>query len=315
MKILDLYHKLTDAGVLGINNRNLHYIAEYNERRLYPLVDDKYKTKQLAIKAGVAVPELYGMIETQRQIRDLPDMVDGKPGFAVKPSQGSGGSGVVVISGKAKNGWRKPSGDIISEEELNYHISLILSGVFSLGGHPDKALVEYRINPDPIFSDISYVGVPDIRIIVFFGIPVMSMMRLPTRVSGGRANLHQGAIGAGIDISKGETVCGVCKNEIITEHPDKGTPIVGVQIPHWDELLLLASRCYNLTGLGYQGVDIVLDENFGPLLLELNARPGLNIQIANGTGALKRLKKAEAVYKDLKTPEERVAFAREEFAA
>ena len=54
--------KLAKSGVLGMHSRNLDFIAAYNPRRFYPLVDDKVVTKQLAIEAGVTVPELYGVI-------------------------------------------------------------------------------------------------------------------------------------------------------------------------------------------------------------------------------------------------------------
>jgi len=309
----EAWKTLSSRGVLGINARNMNYVSQYNERHLYPLVDDKYRTKQLARKAGVAVPELYAMVEILRQARDLPPLVEGKAGFALKPSQGSGGSGVVVVTEQTKYGWRKASGEVLSWDDLQYHISLILSGIFSLGGKPDKALIEYRVVPDPIFDKISYLGVPDVRIIVFFGVPVMAMVRLPTRISGGRANLHQGAIGVGINIANGKTLTGVYQNAITSEHPDTGNDIRNIQIPAWDTLLELAARCYELTGLAYQGVDIVLDKVYGPLLLELNARPGLNIQIANDCGLLFRVKKVEECHEKFKTVAERVAFAKENF--
>jgi alpha-L-glutamate ligase-like protein len=160
---------------------------------------------------------------------------------------------------------------------------------------------------------VSYQGVPDIRIIVFLGVPVMGMIRLPTRMSDGKANLHQGAVGAGIDLATGTTLTGVWENEIITEHPDTGNSLTGLEIPGWHTLLELAARCYELIGLGYQGVDIVLDKNKGPLILELNARPGLNIQIANRAGLLPRLKQVEQHRECLGSIEERVTFAKERF--
>ena len=100
--------------------------------------------------------------------------------------------------------YRKVDGLLLNPEEVGYHLFNIISGIYSLGGQPDKALIEYRVQFDPIFEAISYQGVPDIRVIVFLGVPVMSMVRLPTRMSGGKANLHQGAIGAGIDIAERE---------------------------------------------------------------------------------------------------------------
>jgi hypothetical protein len=43
------------------------------------------------------------------------------------------------------------------------------------------------------------------------------------------------------------------------------------------------------TGLGYIGADVVLDARRGPMVLELNARPGLAIQLANRAGLMPRL--------------------------
>lgn len=311
--MLTLAKKLRSAGVLGINRRNADFTLVYNPRSLYPLVDDKLRTKQLAGQAGIAVPELYGTVEIERQIRDLPVLLQNYSDFVVKPARGSGGDGIIVIAGRRKGNYRKIGGLLLSEAELHHHVSNILSGMFSLGGQPDKALIEYRVRFDPVFSQIAYQGIPDIRIIIFLGVPVMAMVRLPTRTSDGKANLHQGAIGAGIDIATGRTLNAVWRNEIIYEHPDTGNAITGVQIPNWDGLLEIASRCYALTGIGYQGVDIVLDEQLGPLILELNARPGLNIQIANETGLLTRLDLIKANQARLVSTQHRTEFAKQHF--
>jgi alpha-L-glutamate ligase-like protein len=312
--MFSIYGKLSREGVLGINRRNAEYTLLCNARRSYPLVDDKFLTKQLALKSGVSVPELYGVIEIERQIRDLPTVLERYNDFVVKPAHGSGGDGIIVISGRARNMFRMVNGILMNQEELKYHVSNILSGIYSLGGQTDKALIEYRVRLDPVFDAISYAGIPDIRIIVFRGVPVMSMVRLPTRMSGGKANLHQGAIGAGIDVSTGRTLMAVWKNDIISEHPDTGNTVTGLTIPNWEQLLKIASRCFEMTGMGYQGVDIALDKDLGPLVLEINARPGLNIQIANRAGLLPRLKLIEMIHQKLNTVAERVDFARHNFA-
>jgi len=310
-----LARALKAKGVLGINGRNALYTLIHNPRHLYPLVDDKLKTKRLAQKAGIAVPELYGVVEIEHQIRDLPQTLQPHRDFVVKPAAGSGGDGILVIIGRTKGLYRKVNGQLIDAAELQHHASNILSGMYSLGGQPDKALIEYRVRFDPVFEAISYQGVPDVRIIVFRGVPVMSMVRLPTRMSDGKANLHQGAIGAGIDLAAGKTLTAVWRNDIVDEHPDTGNPVTGVEIPRWERLLELAARCYELTGLGYVGVDLVLDEQLGPLILELNARPGLNIQIANRAGLLTRLHAVEHDAQGMTGVAERVAFARERFSA
>jgi alpha-L-glutamate ligase-like protein len=313
--MLHSFRGLSQAGLLGLNARNLDCIARHNRRSLYPQVDDKLITKKLAQAAGVAVPPLYAVVEIQHQAQELHNLLSSRRDFVIKPCRGSGGEGVLVITDRLKDSYRTANGELFNREELNYHISRILSGVYSLGSHPDKALCEYRVKHSSVFDNITYLGVPDVRIIVLLGVPIMSMVRLPTRVSGGRANLHQGAIGAGVDIRTGLTLTAVWRNRIISEHPDTGTPIKGLQLPHWENLLALAASCCELTGLGYIGVDIVLDQDMGPLLLELNARPGLNIQLANRAGLSPRIKAVERHRPDLRSLEERVAFAREQFAA
>lgn len=306
------WQRLKERGVIGLNYRNSELIMRYNPRHLFPLVDDKLTTKKLAMSAGIAVPELYRSIETQTEVAEFVEK-SGLSDFVIKPACGSGGEGIVVITGSRKTGFQKADGSLMSFDETTDHFSRILSGVYSLGGNPDKALVEYRVRFDPVFEAVSYLGVPDVRVIVYRGVPIMAMLRLPTRSSQGKANLHQGAVGAGLAMSTGLTTFGVCRGKICDEHPDTGNPICGLLVPHWDRLLELAAQSYDLTGLGYQGVDLVLDKEKGPLLLELNARPGLAIQLANRTGIMSRVwvvDKAESWKGDTAS---RVARARELF--
>lgn len=307
--------KLSAQGVLGINARNANYTLRYNQRHLYPRADDKQLTKELAQAVGVPVPDLYGVVESPGQVRNLEAILDGHEDFVMKPCRGSGGEGILVVTGRVHDLYRRVNGRLLDREEIAQHTFNILSGMYSLGGQPDRAMIEYRVQFDPVFAEMSYEGVPDVRIIVFFGVPVMSMVRLPTRNSEGRANLHQGAIGVGVDLASGKTLEAVWKNHLVSQHPDTGSDVAGVQIPRWDELLTLASRCYEFTGIAYQGVDIVLDRDKGPLLLEINARPGLNIQIANNTGLRSRLELVDQKRSGLTTIEQRIRFAKKSFPA
>jgi alpha-L-glutamate ligase-like protein len=308
------YRTLAKAGILGLNRRNGDYILRFNPRGRYPLVDDKLKTKRLALDAGIAVPKLYGVIETQREIRSLPEIVRHHSEFVLKPAHGSAGDGIVVVAGRSGTRYRTINGELLDEGWLSHHLSNAISGQFSLGGVQDVVIVEYMVHFTPLFELISFQGVPDIRVIVFRGFPLMAMVRLPTRASRGKANLHQGAVGAGIDIASGVTLDGVVGTDVVTHHPDTAHAISGVSIPDWDTILDISARCYELTRLGYIGVDIVLDRDFGPLVLELNARPGLAIQIANRQGLLERLELCEARADFSASPASRVAFAKEWFA-
>ncbi len=277
---------LAANGVMGINRRNADYVLKYNKRHLYPVVDDKILTKERAMAAGIHVPEMYGVIETEKDFDTFDGIVANYRDFVIKPAQGAGGDGIIVIADRFEGMFKTVSGKIISRDEIGHHISSILS---------------------------------DIRIICLMGYPVMAMLRLPTRQSGGKANLHQGAIGVGVDLASGVTLKGTWLNKIISKHPDTTNPVDGVQLPDWNGFMNLAASCYELSGLGYIGVDLVLDQEQGPLILELNARPGLNIQIANDAGLTARCHKVEHHLAALKkagkteTAEERVAFSQLHF--
>lgn len=317
--LIKTWKALRAQGIMGINRRNADYVLKYNDRRLYPVVDDKIITKERAIAAGIQVPELYGVISTEKEIEQLDRIIGERADFVIKPAQGAGGDGILVISDRFEHRFRTVSGKIVSRAEIEYQISSILTGLYSLGGHRDRALIEYRVTPDPIFKSISYEGVPDIRIIVLMGYPVMAMVRLPTRQSSGKANLHQGAIGVGVDLATGITLQGTWLNNIIQKHPDTTNDVQDVQLPYWEGFMKLAAGCHELCGLGYIGVDMVLDQDKGPLILELNARPGLNIQIANNCGLAHRTEVIEAHLRRLaeegrsETPAERASFAQAAF--
>ena len=315
--MLEAARKLRSVGVLGLNERNSDFIMRLNPRRLYPRVDDKALTKELAVAAGMAVPDLYGIISNQGEVRRFSQIVAERNSFVIKPAQGSGGNGILVVTGRSerkRDAFRLASGVIITKDEILYHLSNIVGGQYSLSGNPDKALVEYCVKFDPVFAAVSYQGVPDIRVIVYRGYPTMAMVRLPTRASDGKANLHQGAVGAGINMSTGVTMNGVLNDEVVDEHPDTGALVAGLEIPHWDFILESSAKAYEVTGLGYLGVDMVIDADRGPLILEMNARPGLNIQIANGAGLRKRISRIEAIHDSTATAAERAALAKKEFA-
>ena len=318
--LIKTWRELEAKGIMGINRRNADFVLKYNKRSLYPLVDDKILTKERALAEGINVPEMYGVIESERDISKLHDILGKHSDFVIKPAQGAGGDGIIVIADRFEGRYRTVSGKIMSHDEIEYQVSNILTGLYSLGGSRDRALIEYRVKPDPIFESISYEGVPDIRIIVLMGYPVMAMLRLPTRQSGGKANLHQGAIGVGVDLATGVTLQGTWLNDKISKHPDTTQPVAGVQLPYWKEFMELAANCHELCGLGYIGVDMVLDQEKGPLILEINARPGLNIQIANNAGLTPRAQAVEAHVRQLQaeerseTPAERVAQVQQWFA-
>mgnify|MGYP001819075619 FL=1 len=306
---------LRELGVIGMNDRNINLIAQYNPRHLYPLVDNKLKTKMLATEKNVATPGLIGALKTQHDVRELDHFIAEQDGFAMKPAKGSGGKGILVITGRRDDLYLKASGQELAIDDVRRHASNILSGLYSLGGTPDVAIIEDLIRPDAVYRDLSVEGVPDIRVIVYRGFPLMAMMRLSTRASEGKANLHQGAVGLGLALADGRPVHAIQFDQTVYEHPDSGADLMSVKIPRWKGLLELAARSADATGLGYLGADIVIDRHRGPLLLELNARPGLAIQIANQAGLAPRIRAVDALpprhFRE--SPEQRVMRAVEMF--
>jgi alpha-L-glutamate ligase-like protein len=287
--------ELRESGVLGINHRNLAFIQESNLRAHYPRVDDKTITKSICHANGIPVPETYAVIRRYGDVRRFPQLIGDRSEFVVKPASGAAGRGIIVIARRKGKDFETPSGRIISEGDLDYHLSTILSGLYSLGGQVDSAIVEQRIIMHPTMERIAVGGTPDVRVILYRHVPVMAMVRLPTIQSEGRANLHQGAAAAAVHLVTGRTFGGVCSNRTITRHPDTGELIGGLEIPGWRELLAGAMKLSDALEMGYIGVDFVVDAKIGPVVLEANARPGLAIQVAHRIGLLPRLKLIESM--------------------
>ncbi len=297
--------------VLGMNARNFLYITRFNKASAKRRADNKLATKILLGNYNIPTATLLHSFATRKGIKnyswDLPTN-----GFVIKPARGYGGKGILVIKK-----WENGIGTTVSERQLSLkriqsHILDIFDGIHSLQSLPDKAYIEERIIPDPFFRKFSPIGLPDIRVIVFNKIPIMAMLRIPTQESHGKANVHEGAIGAGIGMRTGIT-----KHAIFKEKPLKFIPGIkmkasGIKIPRWNEILLLASRAQSISGLGFAGIDIVFDKTRGLLVLEINARPGLSIQNANLASLRSRLERVENL--NVATCERGVEIAKSVFA-
>ncbi len=308
---MSLWSALREAGVLGLNRRNALYTLRWNPRSFYPRVDDKLETKRLLRDAGIPTAKVLSVARVHSEVRGMLAELDTYPSFVVKPAHGAMGNGILVVRERDGDWFRRPGGQWIDRRALFYHCSSIISGAYALGGQPDVAFAEERLEVHPELAAIATEGVPDVRVIVYRGVPVMSMTRLPTRRARGRANLHQGAVGAGIEIDTGRTNHAVYDGKPVPVHPDTLQQVVGREIPEFARALEIAVRASDQTQLGYVGADVVIDANHGPLILELNARPGLAIQVANRMGLLPRLLAVDArVRPGLGWPE-RIALGRE----
>lgn len=299
---------------LGLNSRNHLYTSRYNTRSGKRIANSKLLTKETLHKAHVRVPKTFVRISTQEQLENF-DFLSLPPDFVVKPNNGLGGEGIVVIEkqGEYAGEWIDSQGETFATADLRLHIADILSGRYSMDDQPDIAYIEERVRVHPVFEKYSYHGTPDIRVIVFNEIPIMSYVRLPTEESGGRANLFQGAAAAGIDIATGITTYGVHHGRPIDVFPGTRRKLAGIHIPQWEEILETAIAASKAIGLGYMASDIVLQTAVDnqksqilkssqidgtaavPMILEVNAQPGLKIQIANRAGLWERLNRVQGL--------------------
>lgn len=298
--------------VLGMNARNFLYIRPYNKPSAKRIADDKLETKKFLIRNNIPTPPLISVFYDRDDVRGFDWGSLPESGFAVKPSRGYGGAGIIVF----KN-WKNGKGITINGEaydikKLESHIFDILDGAFSLQYLPDKAFMEEVITPHPFFKKIAPIGLTDIRIIVFKKVPVMAMIRIPTQQSAGKANLQLGALAVGIDISTGITTSATHHSRLISTIPFTKKKTAGIKLPEWDNILMLASIAQDTVGLGFAGVDIVIDAKKGPLVLEINSRPGLKIQNANLASLRTRLERVEGM--NIQTPKRGVELAKNLFA-
>ena len=304
---------INPSDILGMNARNQLYVSR-NSRRAKSICHSKYATKILLLNEGINTAKVYGILATIEDVNEFPwNTLEGD--FVIKPTNGHGGKGVIAFKKKLKTQdiWIDVVNNRWSFEDLKVHCYDILEGQYSSHGSSPKIIIEQRVVSHPTLLKYSYKGTPDIRVVIFNSVPIMAYSRLPTEESGGRANQNQGALGVGIDIGSGLTTYATAhKTELIKYLPGTKVEMRGIQIPFWKQCLKTAIRASNAAGLVYSGIDLFIDEKEGPMVVELNYRPGLSIQIANQAGLRKRLERVE----DLKvlSPEHGVRIGQALFA-
>jgi alpha-L-glutamate ligase-like protein len=270
--------------VLGINRRNVDYINRLNAREHFVLVDDKLAAKRILGEQGFPTPRLLAAAESVIEMPGLVATLSRNDTFALKPARGSGGAGIVIVKGRTGGRWDAAGGERWGLDEFRAHVNEILYGVYAVDNTIDSAFAEELVTPHPCFASLTDAGVPDIRVLVYRGRPAVAMTRIPTSRSKGKANLHSGGFAVGIELASGRTTRGSYRGRPITAHPESRAPLRGIRIPGWNTILDISSRLFQHFPLGLMGVDFAIDAHHGPLVLELNARPGLEIQNVTGIG-------------------------------
>lgn len=272
--------------VVGMNRRNRDFVLRFNSRKAVRMAKDKIASKAALRAHGIPTPRLIATLHAANALEQIyPALVCEEGGFVVKPAHGAQGKGIQIFLRALPEGTLLPyHGDPISIREFRFALASIISGEYSSGVPEETVLIEERIRLSAAWVYHDLPGPPDMRVIVHRGKAVMAMLRIPTIASGGKANLHQGGVGVGIDLAEKTVKHAVWKGRAATHHPDTGQPLIGAVVEHFDECIRIAERCFDAVPLGYMGVDLMLDAETGPLVIEVNSHPGLAIQIANGRG-------------------------------
>lgn len=288
-----------DFWILSMNERNLNYIKKLNSASSINLADDKVETKLFLEERWISVPKTLAIISTKKQLAEFEISSIKEDFFVIKPVFWSKWQGILIVE-NLQDWTYKIWEEIVSEDFLNDHMTDILNWDFSLNYWMDKILIEEKLIAWNWFEKFCNFGLADIRMIVYNLVPVAAMVRMPTALSGWKANLAQGWLGLGIEVGSWIINTLYINWKVYTkEFPMPYAHLKWFEIPFWDEILLASSQTQFFVNLWYLALDWVITETW-PKILEINARAWLEIQnvcllpLKNRLDKIKDLKITEA---------------------
>lgn len=285
-------------GVLGMNARNLLYIDVYNQKEKRFFAKDKIAVKKYLGSRDIPIPRTLDIFPPKRGSYTFSDTYwekFEKKGFVIKPNTGSTGTGITVIVDydREKDRWIRVDGKLLTTNDLSREVVKIWMGMYSNEGKSDTVLIEDRVISHKFIDEVfNPTGLPDIRVVVRNMIPIMAMLRIPTVDSQGKANLDKGAYAIAVDIATGQCLRAYRNGEFV--YKINNYDIRDFVVPFWDDVLYLASKLQKITNIGYLACDFVITDS-GPIMLEINGRGGLKIQIPNKIGLESRLNLVKSI--------------------
>lgn len=303
-----------------MNQRNNIYVKEFNPDRGIRLANNKEQTKKFLSQRSIPVPKTFIHIKTRQEWFHFDAWELPVKSFVVKPNKGSKWQGIFVVNDYRKreniqtkkttlgkiNLYEKQIEDFgyefsiggkrINEIDFKKKAGGIFQGLFSSLGKPDTMLVEDKLIPWAEFELFCQYGLADLRIIMFNLVPVIAMLRVPTKESGGKANLAQGGIGLGVDVVTGKINTLYWQGKSYTSaFPEEWSQFKNKKIPYRQEILEYSANAQYFVNSWYLGMDWVVTSKW-PKLLEINARAWLEIQNITGKSLLNIMKKIEDLH-------------------
>lgn len=331
---ISILTSMLDFWILGMNARNLDYIKKFNPKKGIRLANDKHKSKQFLSDRWIPVPKTYDLITNRKDLYQYDFSTIPADEFIVKPTQWSRWRWIYRVKpldqhpewhGYLDVSWSrfdkffgaespytdqryKVSGEIIHDNALRRYMVDILDGKNSMNRWNDRILLEELIVPWSGFELFCEHGLADIRVIVFNLVPVAAMLRVPTQMSGGTANLDRWGLWLWVNVSTGKVQSMFQHDKIYKDDfPEEFAAFQDKQISYRSDILLYSSKIQYFANLWYLALDRVITDEW-PKILEINARAGLKFQLAGALPIKHRLNKI----KDMKIvdPEKGVEIAK-----
>ncbi len=261
------------------------------------VASDKLLFHSIMRGAGLPMPELLGIAHASRSLPGIRSLRtqdklawflrdSGNYPLFAKPIAGQYSLAVL-------------SADQVAGETMTLRGALPTASVYdaarALAGGEDGFLIQRRLEPAQQIAAASGGRLWSIRLLVLLTPDGPVLHRATAKIPAGSNPAdnywRRGNLLAALDPKTGRVwrvVTGAAETlHTVTQHPDTGADLIGLEIPRWSKTLdLVMAAAPLLPGIGTQSWDIAVAEA-GPVILEVNFGGDLNLsQLASGYGTL-----------------------------
>src|SRR5690349_645688 len=237
-------------------------------------LNDKARFAEHCATHGIPTVELIAHLDGKPTYVTLPDR-----DLFVKRATGRGGRGAERWNRVAPFVYEGPEGERLSADEL-------LDRLLRRSRHRPQ-IIQPRLNPHPELAGVTAGALPTTRIVTCLNEqsepePVIALFRMSIGSNSTVDNMHAGGIAAQPDIASGRLSrasdlgmdAGLGWHSV---HPDTGEQIEGRILPYWEEAKRLAVDAHRaFADRVVVGWDIAILED-GPILIEGNGNPDMDI--------------------------------------
>ena len=254
-KIAEFY-RLNDAQrktqiTRGLSNT---IVRRMNDKAYWYLFDDKATFNELFKEE---VGRGWMKISAQTALDEFKAFLDQYPDLIAKPLEGSSGVGIERFTGEH---WQGREADFL-RELLDKQIGII----------------EERVIQHPRMAQMCPTSVNTIRIATLLGDKKQGIVYAFLRIGNGNVmdNVDQGGMAARVDLASGKllTVGADKKGNTYTHHPMTGTPIIGFEVPFFEEAKAMCLKAaQKVPQMRFVAWDVAITEK-GPVFIEGNSFP------------------------------------------